>query len=202
MFTRVVFAGASVALRGDAVECPCCGGRFRRFLTYPSLICPRCGAAERHRTLCLWLDAHPELLPAGSRVLHVAPDPSLMPRLDRPETEYVSIDLDYPLATMRMNVTRMTFADASFDLAVCSHVLESVPDAPAGARELLRVLRPGGLLIVMWPRHLPQEDPVRLLEGASFDLRVENHAEAVGEAARSRYGLLTDELLYLATRPG
>src|SRR5688500_5544883 len=42
--------------RGDAVECPICGGRFRHFgqrWNTPNVVCWRCGAQERHR--CLWL---------------------------------------------------------------------------------------------------------------------------------------------------
>ncbi|MFZ5854525.1 MAG: class I SAM-dependent methyltransferase [Chloroflexota bacterium] len=46
---------------------------------------------------------------------------------------------------------RMPFADASFDIAVSSFVLQLVPHRPRTLAETLRVLRPGGLLgFVTW----------------------------------------------------
>jgi predicted SAM-dependent methyltransferase len=43
------------------------------------------------------------------------------------------------------------YSDAGFDGFICSHVLEHVSDAAAGARELFRITRPGGQGIVMVP---------------------------------------------------
>ena len=38
----------------------------------------------------------------------------------------------------------LPFADASFDVVVCNHIYEHVPDAPRMMAEIARVLRPGG----------------------------------------------------------
>jgi SAM-dependent methyltransferase len=46
------------------------------------------------------------------------------------------------------NLEALPFADGEFDLVLCSQVIEHVLDAPAAARELARVLQPGGVLIV------------------------------------------------------
>lgn len=38
----------------------------------------------------------------------------------------------------------LPFADASFDVVICNHIYEHVPDAPRMMAEIARVLRPGG----------------------------------------------------------
>jgi SAM-dependent methyltransferase len=46
-------------------------------------------------------------------------------------------------------LTRLPYADQSFDAVVCGWVLEHLPDPRPGLRELARVLRPGGKLLLM-----------------------------------------------------
>jgi SAM-dependent methyltransferase len=47
------------------------------------------------------------------------------------------------------DLTRLPYADASFDAVVIGWVLEHLPDPRPGLRELARVLRPGGKLLLM-----------------------------------------------------
>jgi SAM-dependent methyltransferase len=49
----------------------------------------------------------------------------------------------------RADLTRLPFGDGRFDAAVCGWVLEHLPDPRPGLRELARVLRPGGKLLLM-----------------------------------------------------
>lgn len=48
----------------------------------------------------------------------------------------------------RGSIYTLPFADSSFDAVVCSDVLEHLTDLPSALREMRRVLRPGGLLLV------------------------------------------------------
>lgn len=47
------------------------------------------------------------------------------------------------------DLSRLPFADGSFDAATCGYVLEYVPDARTGLAEISRVLRPGGRLLLL-----------------------------------------------------
>ena len=67
------------------------------------------------------------------------------------EIDYLSVDLESPLAMSRMDVTNLDLPDQAFDVVLCSHVLEHVPDDRAAMRELARVLRPDGIAILQTP---------------------------------------------------
>lgn len=54
------------------------------------------------------------------------------------------------------DITRLPFADATFDLVICSEVLEHIPEDRAAMAELLRVLKPGKDLVVSVPRYYPE----------------------------------------------
>lgn len=59
-------------------------------------------------------------------------------------------------ASMRLvcsDMTQLPFRDASFDAVVAVHVFHLVPDWQQAVREVLRVLRPGGLLLHCWDKH-------------------------------------------------
>lgn len=49
------------------------------------------------------------------------------------------------------DLRRLDLPDAAFDGALCGEVLEHLDDDAAGARELARVLRPGGVLVASVP---------------------------------------------------
>ena len=59
-------------------------------------------------------------------------------------------------ATVNGDGTRLPFPDDTFDHIICSEVMEHIPDDSAAARELTRVLKPGGTLAVTVPTFLPE----------------------------------------------
>jgi 2-polyprenyl-3-methyl-5-hydroxy-6-metoxy-1,4-benzoquinol methylase len=52
------------------------------------------------------------------------------------------------------SLAAIPFADASFDVVIAAEVLEHTDDADGSAAELLRVLRPGGRLVISLPINL------------------------------------------------
>jgi ubiquinone/menaquinone biosynthesis C-methylase UbiE len=89
-------------------------------------------------------------------------------------------------------------ADAAFDLVVCRHMSQAVPDFPRVLAEIARVLRPGGWLHLLSEDygmlHFPATDPafdpdrfwnanaIAFLRGIGCDGRVGRHTPALLEA--------------------
>jgi SAM-dependent methyltransferase len=138
--------------RGDAVECPVCERTFARFLPYAGregAVCPGCGSAERHRLLWLWL-CEEDRLRGG--VLAFGPDDATDERLRHlSRVRYTSSDIDASQAMVAADITALPFDDDTFDVILCSHVLEHVEGEQQALTELRRVLRPGGWAAVMVP---------------------------------------------------
>lgn len=54
------------------------------------------------------------------------------------------------------DIRRLPFDAGVFDLVICSEVLEHVREDRTAAGELVRVIKPGGNLVVSVPRYLPE----------------------------------------------
>lgn len=54
------------------------------------------------------------------------------------------------------DATRLPFRDESFDVVICSEVLEHIPANRAAVAELVRVLKPGKNMAVSVPRFFPE----------------------------------------------
>jgi SAM-dependent methyltransferase len=166
--------------------------------------------------LWLYLVERPYMI-TGKAVLHVAPEEVVATCLEPLAGEYVSVDIEPGRAAVQADLMALPFESERFDLIVCSHVLEHVPDDGAAMRELHRVLQPDGVALILTPVNYDQaatyEDPsttdeadrlarfsqsdhVRVfgrdlrqrLEAAGFTVTVEDAAELGSETVR-RYGL-------------
>jgi SAM-dependent methyltransferase len=134
-------------------ECSLCGyeGNFLGY-GYPyvcDIYCPKCGSLERHRLLAN--ADHEHNFFEGKDILHFAPEKPIRQLIDgRTPKSYTTADLFAPGVDRKENIEALTIKNESYDVIVCLHVLEHVDDRKA-IPELFRVLRPGGLLIAMFP---------------------------------------------------
>lgn len=181
--------------------------------------CSNCGARDRQRYMWLYLERKTNLLTDPLRVLHFAPERIFEEWLgSRPNLDYISTDLERERATVKADITDLPFRDDSFDVILCSHVLEHVADDRKAMRELYRVLRLGGWALVLVPmdfrreetfedpavvepaereRLFGQADHVRVygrdftsrLEESGFTVRVEDYTRELGESEARRFGL-------------
>lgn len=238
--------------------CPVCGSGVEHFLPVPDhyasslkqhqaafslddfetlntrqYSCPACMASDRDRLYAYFVRR--QLLRPGLpplRILDIAPAPALSAMLrGLGGRNYRSADLYSPLADDRVDITNMqAYADASFDLIVCSHVLEHVGDDRAAMRELHRVLAPGGCAILMVPllttatatdedpqesrveerwRRFGQDDHIRLYAKADFLERLGQAGFSMqaldladfGDAAFSEFGIAPGSVLHVGRKP-
>jgi predicted SAM-dependent methyltransferase len=117
-------------------------------------LCPHCLALERHRMIWLWLSECSDLSERRPRLLHIAPEVSLMrhfKRLYRGTKNYITADLESPLADMHFDVQHIPLAERSIDVVICNHLLEHVVNDRLALKELHRILKPGGWGIMLVP---------------------------------------------------
>ena len=224
---------AGLFLRGKNVTCPVCEKSFVRFLPYgrinprPNALCPHCLSLERHRLLWLYLQNKTPFFNQKLPVLHIAPEACFIARFEKVHgNQYVTADIESPLAKVKMDIHEMPFPDNSFQVVLCNHVLEHVTDDIKALTEIARVLKPGGFAILQVPFFHPipettfsdpsitdrkrreeifgQHDHVRRygtdysrrIEAAGLKTVEEDYVKTLSETQRRRYGLASGEIIF------
>lgn len=229
-----------IALKGNNVLCPCCGARFITFL--PAGIkkrsnakCIHCGSLERHRTLWLYLHEHSNIFNSKINMLHIAPEKLLYLKFKTLNNiNYHPIDLnpdkyDYGFKTIKMDASEMSYDDSTFDVIICNHVLEHIPDDKKAMKEMHRVLKPEGWAILNVPINTNAEqtiedplilDPEKRLElfgqpdhvriygrdymdrltEAGFKVKVIDYVSQFNQDQQFQYGLKPNEYIYFCTK--
>src|SRR3989344_2135155 len=85
-------------------------------------------------------------VPKNSIVIDVGSGP------ERLAKEFINLDIfPFPEVDIVANATQLPFRDNSVDGAVSESLFEHVPDASLVAKEMIRVLKPGGFIYVSAP---------------------------------------------------
>ena len=142
-----------------------------------------------------------------------------------PHLTYVTADLESPLADVKLDIQDMPFPEGEFDMIICNHVLEHVPDDRKAIREIFRVLKKGGSAILQVPtsytmeqtyedpsitssaereKHFRQKDHYRLygkdyllrLTEAGFRIPGKNYLDELTLAEKERYRLPEKEFMF------
>jgi len=218
--------------KGNNVECPVCNSRFRKFLPYghniirENALCPKCLSLERHRLMWLFLRDKTEFFTANLKVLHIAPEQCFYSRFKKLNNlDYITADMDSPIADVRLDVQKMPFEDNEFDVVICNHVLEHVEDDRIAMSEILRVLKKGGFALIHVPidysrketyenegvtgpkereKHFRQKDHYRLygldfperLQEAGFTITDDNYTDELDKETIKRYRLIKNEYMH------
>lgn len=220
-----------VSYRGDAVWCAVCQQGFGGWIGRQAVgCCPNCGSATRQKLAALHIARQFASGTATIRVLIFAPDEGLTARLRRmPGFHVTTADVSAPDVDHHWDITAIDAPDAAFDLVLCSHVLEHVPDDRAALGELRRILSPQGTAIIQVPyardtpttdedfsemrpaervRRFGQSDHCRVygrdlvdrMTDAGFAVEVLTPVATMTEAERARLGVWND-VLFICT-PG
>ena len=158
LFAQFATRVSSIFYLGNKVECPVCHKHYRKFLPYgygnarENALCPNCLALERHRLMQLYLQDRTDFYTANPKVLHVAPEYCFLKRFEKLLGDnYITADLESPLAKVKMDVQDIPFPENTFDVIFCNHIMEHVGSDLKALQELYRVLKPGGWGIIQSP---------------------------------------------------
>lgn len=170
-------------LKGNQFTDPIDGKSFRMFLPYGygkqrnNVLSPSTLSLERHRLLWLYLNSETDFFQSefisdsssdkpkiklrdtesssSLKVLHFAPEQAFYKRFrNQKNLEYTTTDLFSPLADVKADICNLPFEDNSYDVILCNHVLEHIPDDTKAMQELYRVLKPNGMGIFQIPQDL------------------------------------------------
>jgi SAM-dependent methyltransferase len=154
----------TLALRGNHYIDPIDRKGFRSFLSYgyekkrPNVLSPSTLSLERHRLLWLYLQTETNFFSAHLSVLHFAPEQCFLKRFKKlSNLDYTTTDLNSPIADVKADICNLPFKDNEYDVILCNHVLEHIPDDTKAMKELFRIMKPGGWGIFQIPQDLNRE---------------------------------------------
>ncbi len=191
---------------GDERFCPFCGKSYGKFMpckypygitekadiisaqTIDNLTCPNCFSKDRQRALYFYFQQK-NISFANKKILHFAPELSLYSLISpQNPAEYICGDIE-PKAyshisqpVRKLDIINIDLPSDYFDIVICNHVLEHIEDDIKAMKELFRVLKKGGLAVLLVPIGANLE---KTYEDAS-KITEEERAEAFGQSDHIR----------------
>lgn len=219
---------ATIMRHQKKVKCNVCGWEGHQFnaitgVTYVryNAICPRCGSAERHRALISYMNKRGIQGINRLNCLDIGPIKSFRAYFETRNYDYVSADLDSDVAMVKMDATCLALPNTSFDLIICSHVLEHVKNDIRAIEDMFRVLKSGGVCYILVPFdknrkntiEYQKPNPLEPLHVRSYGLDVTDRIKSAGfrvsilnlvsECNRdeiTHYGLGTEEVCFICSK--
>ena len=154
-------------LKGDTYTDPIDGNSFRKFLPYgyskqrKNALSPSTLSLERHRLMWLFLKNETSFFSSSKKIktLHIAPEQCFLKIFKKQKNlDYITSDLESPIADVKADICNLPFKDDSFDVVFCNHVLEHIPDDKKAMQELFRVLKKGGFGVFQIPQDMSREN--------------------------------------------
>ncbi len=195
--------------------------------------CSNCGASDRQRLYAVWFDHEASIgrFNRRGKLIHFAPEQPLFKKIRSMNifSEILTADIGMSGVDCRVDLMSLPFPAESFDMFICSHILEHVDDDDLALSELHRVLKMGGRGILMAPIMIGikrtiegthhesveerwglfgQDDHVRLYAHDDFVSKVSHHGfhllelgmDYFGEKLFERLGLLETSILYIVEK--
>ena len=225
-----------IIFHGKRYTDPIDNSNYSRFLSYgykrirKNALCPGTLSLERHRLLWLYLDNETNFLNSSLKVLHVAPEQVFYKKFKKLKNwDYLTFDLNSPIADIKGDLTSTNFKDESFDLIICNHVLEHIKDDKSALNEIYRVLKYNGTSILQVPinvrrektfedstikskiqreKYFGQYDHVReygldfkdRVEQSGFKVQMINYSKKISKDLIIKYGLMKNDLIPIAKK--
>ncbi len=228
---------------GNEVLCLICNHKYRIFEPYKNIEnarCTNCFSSQRHRLLYEFLNKETNLLKEGGKrikLLHFAPEKAFYDIFSKQSNiDYFPSDLNpktyqfYKKTKIHeVDITKIPFADNSFDVILCNHVLEHIIDDSTAMKELYRVMKPNGWGIFQVPIDFEREetyedfskitareryisfgqidhvrwygmDYIKRLRDAGFRVSDIDYTKQYSQEEKFRYGLPEKEFIYFCEK--
>jgi ubiquinone/menaquinone biosynthesis C-methylase UbiE len=175
--------------------------------------------------LWLYLKNKTDFFNPNLKILHIAPEQAFFKFLKSVNNKnYITFDLNSPLADIKGDICAMPFEDNFFDFILCNHVLEHIVDDTKAMKELYRVLKRKGTAILQVPINVGRDktfednniitikeriekfgqydhvreyglDYYKKLESIGFSVEKNNYASKFNKNDINKYGIVRDEII-------